>query len=973
MNTTKTALTIALLAAFPLAQAQVGAAPTVRTTAGPSAQPEAAVQYAQYLVARTRAAHPELLGVDIRAAPPAAAQSLIIASLVTERVGRASLPEDIAVLASGQPRIEINRRGDQNVDVELPLFDLYKRTIGSVEFTFPYPPGADREALVAKAGQYRDEMSRHIRSLASLVEPVQLDPGIPTHTLAQSLVDAALRRHPGVEVIAVRAQVAGSASAYPIVASNMGHIGAAADDSYLEVARTGTTVNVVNEQASRFESKVALRDVAGATVGVVTVVFPYTSRSDPAMLQRQAERIAAELGERIPSAASLVAAAPAGPAAEGAMALDEYNRQELGNKQELPMTKEIASGEALGQTQEGYSDAIKNQAGVQATNSAGNSNDAFAMRGIKLNLFANYRLDGGLPVAGVLTNPTENKARVETLKGANALMFGVASPAGIINFVTKRAGLRDVTTAGFAGNSFGQYGASVDIGRRFGADKQFGVRLNASALHLENGVHDSSGEGYFASVGADWRVSPNLTLQADLEHYRREVPEQAGISLLPVNSTTGVIPITRVPDPRHLLSGSWNVYTPQTTNVQLRADYAFSDRWKMLVQAGQSDAHRHRNTVRIGGYDPVTGGNGTVTVQPITNDYRNTFGRTEMLGHFGTWGITHDLTLGLSSSARYGVSYDTNNVKLPQKQNIFEPIVLDPPVFTKANVDKPAQTSTDSGLYAYDTIGVTPKLKLLLGVRRVQDKEEVEGSPSSTSYVTSPGYGVLYDVLPTTTLFASSMQGLEAGATAPANAANASEILAPAVSKQKEIGVRNSYVKGLSVSASYFTITRGNAVTDPTDNVFKYLGDLEYKGVEATSAYQINRDWKVHAALLRLQAIQHSPAQPLIDSKVPENSPKWNANFGVAYRVASFPGLSIKGGVKLISQRPVNNQDQGYIPGYALYDAGLSYATHVAGRKASFGLNVDNLANRRYWNSVQTGTYGIGMDRSIKFNAKVDF
>src|SRR5439155_21782479 len=97
---------------------------------------------------------------------------------------------------------------------------------------------------------------------------------------------------------------------------------------------------------------------------------------------------------------------------------------------------------ALAQSQEGYSEAIKNQAGVQATNSSGSSNDSFSIRCIKLNLFSNYRLDGGLPVTGVITNPTENKERVETLKGANALMFGVASPAGIINFVTRRGGER---------------------------------------------------------------------------------------------------------------------------------------------------------------------------------------------------------------------------------------------------------------------------------------------------------------------------------------------------------------------------------------------------------------------------------------------------------------------------------------------------------------------------------------------------
>src|SRR5262249_57979177 len=110
----------------------------------------------------------------------------------------------------------------------------------------------------------------------------------------------------------------------------------------------------------------------------------------------------------------------------------------------LPMTKAVVSGRTLEESaQEGYSEAIKNVAGVAPANSKGSANDSVYIRGIKLNLFSNYRLNGGLPTAGVLTSPTENKERVEALKGANALMFGVASPAGIINLVTKRAGDRD--------------------------------------------------------------------------------------------------------------------------------------------------------------------------------------------------------------------------------------------------------------------------------------------------------------------------------------------------------------------------------------------------------------------------------------------------------------------------------------------------------------------------------------------------
>src|SRR5439155_21044641 len=101
----------------------------------------------------------------------------------------------------------------------------------------------------------------------------------------------------------------------------------------------------------------------------------------------------------------------------------EYNKQELGNKQELPMTKAVVSGKALEESsQEGYAEAVRNVAGVAPANSKGSPNDSIYIRGIKLNLLSNYRLNGGLPIAGVITVPNEDKKRVEALKGAKAVM-----------------------------------------------------------------------------------------------------------------------------------------------------------------------------------------------------------------------------------------------------------------------------------------------------------------------------------------------------------------------------------------------------------------------------------------------------------------------------------------------------------------------------------------------------------------------
>jgi iron complex outermembrane receptor protein len=722
------------------------------------AAPAPARLYAQYLVDTTAARHPELRQLDLHVTPPAGAESVIIASKDPARLGHKSDPDEIEVAKTGTPRVEINRTGDQNVETEVQLFDVNRRPIGSVEMTFPYVAGLDEDALVKKALSVRDELSRRISERESLFDPTQLDARVPTGTYAQFLVDDTLSRHPEAEVLALHAKTPQSGADLPIVASNIGRIGKAADANDVEVTNTGVSHTAVDAQGARVESKVQLQDAAGNPIGALAVIFPYRRVANPDALQRQAEKIRDELRPRIASMAALYGPYPDTNFADAARPIADYNKQELGNKQELPMTKAVVSGKALEETsQEGYAEAVKNVAGVAPANSKGSPNDSIYIRGIKLNLFSNYRLNGGLPIAGVITVPNEDKERVETLKGANALMFGVASPAGIINLVTKRATDNDVTTVGAAGTGFGQYGATIDVGRRFGPEKQIGLRVNASLTHLENGVRNMGGHGDFESVGADWRATDRLTFQGDLEHYSKHVPEQAGVSLLP--AVNGVVPLTPVPDPRNLLSATWAVYTPETTNMQGRVDYIIADGWKVLAEVGRSDAERSRFTVRIGNYDVVTGAGGVVTVQPVTNVYINKFARVEVLGKFSTWSLTHDLTLGGSSAERNTNTSHQNNVILPQKQNIFDPIVLDPPVFTKPDTALPLQTSKDTGVYVYDNIGVTPQWKLLVGLRQTSDKE-LNGLTANTTNIKTPAYGVLYEILPTTTLCARYRGGL---------------------------------------------------------------------------------------------------------------------------------------------------------------------------------------------------------------------
>src|SRR6266702_3411482 len=147
-----------------LVMAAVGALPSVAVAQGRTNVEETMApvpvrkSYAQDLVDRTVARNPQLVELDIHAAPPGGVASVIVASKSRARLGKATDPDDLAVLRSGEPRVEINAAGNNNVEVALQLQDVTGRPAGVVEMTFPYVAGTDQDALVKKAEAIRDDM-----------------------------------------------------------------------------------------------------------------------------------------------------------------------------------------------------------------------------------------------------------------------------------------------------------------------------------------------------------------------------------------------------------------------------------------------------------------------------------------------------------------------------------------------------------------------------------------------------------------------------------------------------------------------------------------------------------------------------------------------------------------------------------------------------------------------------------------------
>ena len=127
-----------------------------------------AAPYAQQLVDRALAKHPEILLIAIHAGAP---KYDIIASNFG-RIGKLGDEDDLRCIRTGKSNLEISEKGDHFED-ELILQDAAGRTIGALGVVFNYKPGADKAALEKIAIQTRDEMKAATPSAKALFGPAK--------------------------------------------------------------------------------------------------------------------------------------------------------------------------------------------------------------------------------------------------------------------------------------------------------------------------------------------------------------------------------------------------------------------------------------------------------------------------------------------------------------------------------------------------------------------------------------------------------------------------------------------------------------------------------------------------------------------------------------------------------------------------------------------------------------------------------
>jgi iron complex outermembrane recepter protein len=677
---------------------------------------------------------------------------------------------------------------------------------------------------------------------------------------------------------------------------------------------------------------------------------------------------------RIASAATLLAAGIAtaqtlpqvsvtGKATEAVPSLSGFNDPPA----KLPMQALSLSAERLDDLGIGQLSGItKLDASISDAYNAVGYWSQLKIRGFDLDNRFNLRRDG-LPITGETALSLVNKSGIEVLKGSSGMQAGTSSPAGLVNFVVKRPLAEDGTALRVEAIQGGSVQASVDHSQRFGANREFGLRANLAAAHLDPGLRNSKGRSHTAALATDWRVSPDTLVEAEVEFNRQSQPSQQGFSLLDDR-----LPDAKNVDPKlNLNNQPWSLPVVfDNTHASLRVQHKLSGDWRVQAALG---IQRLRTDDRLAYAFGCTAADGE-TYYPdrfcpdgtydrwdfrSENEHRDTTALdVSASGPVQLAGLRHDVTVG-GLTSRFKSRFQRQAYNWSGTGNVDgSAITPAAPELTDENTNRDERSNE---LYLRDRVALSADTSVWLGLRHTRlHRESVRTDGSrATDYsqgVTTPWIAVSHAIASDWLVYASWGQGIESEV-APNRSrySNAGQALPALKSRQTEVGLKTG-TQRVEGSLTVFDIRRpawrdillpGFSECSAQSSCERRIdGSNRHRGIEASADLK----WQgggLFGSAMRLHARRQGSADTGFNGLVPPNVPQTTIKLHL--RQDLLPGLQAQFGVRHEGRRFATPGNDIAVPSWTVADAGLRYTQGVGNQTWVWRAAVDNLSNRRAW------------------------
>lgn len=633
-------------------------------------------------------------------------------------------------------------------------------------------------------------------------------------------------------------------------------------------------------------------------------------------------------------------------------------------------------------------EVLQSDPSVRVARGFGNFQESYFIRGFTLGS-DDLGFNGLFSVLPRQYIATELFERVEVLRGASAFLIG-ANPGGggiggAINLLPKRAPNEALTRLTANVGSGLHHHVAVDVARRFGPDRNLGIRFNGAYRGGGTSVdHEDVGLG-LAAVGLDWR-SHRLRLSLDAGWQDNRL-KRTRTNVMLDNSLTSV---PRLPHPTTNYAQPWSYSNERDLFGTLRGEFDITSRITAWGAYGLRRSTENNSLANFTLTDGASGDGGATRFDNARKDYIDT-GELGLRGNFDLGPVNHRWVLSgayFKDERRNAYAWDFFN---PLPTNLYAPVSWNRPAFsgtafTGNNLAAPALNARVRlmSFAAADTLSVMQdRLLLTFGLRyqtlRMEDFEYNTGirAPIYDRDHVSPTIAAVYKLTRQISLYGNYVEGLSRGEQAPVTATNNGRMLAPYVSKQTEVGVKFDGGR-LGATLALFTTSKPRGVIDAS-STFVAAGQDRHRGVELGVFGEPVRGLRVLGGATWLDARQQATGNARLDGMRVIGVPNFQASMSADWNIPFVDGLILDGRVVHTGPRYsyINDTDPVKIAGWTRFDLGLRYLAEVAGRLVTVRGRIDNITNHGYWASVGgypgQGYLVAGMPRTFLLSASVDF
>ncbi|HVJ34052.1 MAG TPA: TonB-dependent receptor [Terriglobia bacterium] len=615
-------------------------------------------------------------------------------------------------------------------------------------------------------------------------------------------------------------------------------------------------------------------------------------------------------------------------------------------------------------------DVIDNDPSVRNIWSRSSYADQYMIRG-----FPVYNDDVALNgLYGILPRQKISAAiaeRIEILRGPNALLNGVSpggSIGGSINLVSKLAGDDPLTELTSTYDSALQFGGEIDLGRRFGADKQFGARFSGVYRDGDTAIDHQSEEFGVGNLGLDYR-GDRFRLAADIGYQDQDFKS----SYSQINLASG-LEVPDAPDASHNFSEKWAYAKTRDLFGMVRGEYDLTDNVTVFAAFGARDS------------DQTTVG----TTQTIINEdgdfsgtaYKFPFFQKAISAQVGgraavqMGAMRHDFSLAASTlrmKQGYGFFFGSS-----AGNNIFDPVYHDEPDFPHVSSGKSAETKLNS-IAAADVMNfVNDRIQLTAGARLQQIKIgnfDVNTGDQTSEYnehAVTPAVGILVKPWENVAVYANYIEGLAQGPTAPTGTTNEGRIFAPYRTKQYEVGAKVD-LGTMTATLAAFQITQPSAYTDAATNTYVVDGKQRNRGLELNLFGEPITGFRVLGGATLIDGKLTKTAGGSNDGNKAIGVPTFQLNAGAEWDTPFIPGLTLTGRVIYTSKQYLDAANDQQIPDWTRVDLGARYTVDVHDTPVTLRANVENVFDTSYWSSTGGGYLSLGAPRTFLLSTSVNF